>query len=195
MKWSRAIHHVETLANSCADTMAGPSIFELRVTGLWAAGDLLEPPQDRDWVPVALAVDLPAAEVPWFSEPRGGRHWANAIRLTKNPVLTWWRSAQAPVWNHRIVRPVLVWDVAGGVREDALEALRDGQAEPLRPPAPSDDEFRERMRAELAVSLAALRTCTGTYDRKRWSPGKLEPVADELWRASDGYLDVLDALS
>jgi hypothetical protein len=192
MKWSRAIHHVETLAQSCAETM-GSSIYSLRVAGLWAAGDLLEPPQDRDWVRVALTVDQPAADVPWFGEPRGSQHWANAVRLTKNPVTPWWRSVHAPVWNHRIVRPVLVWDSAGGIREEVLEALRDGRIEELRPPAPGDDESRERMRAELAVSLAALRASTETYDRRRWSPGKLEPVADELWRASDGYLDVLAA--
>ena len=192
MKWSRAIHHVETLAQACTETM-GSSIYSLRVTGLWAAGDLLEPPQDRDWVRVALTVDQPAADVPWFGVPRGSQHWANAVRLTKNPVTPWWRSVHAPVWNHRIVRPVLVWDSAGGIREEVLEALRDGRIEELRPPAPGDDEYRERMRAELAVSLAALRASTEAYDRRRWSPGKLEPVADELWRASDGYLDVLAA--
>jgi hypothetical protein len=32
------------------------------------------------------------------------------VRLNKNPVHAYWRSAHAPVWNHEVVRPVLLWD-------------------------------------------------------------------------------------
>ena len=42
--------------------------------------------------------------------------------------------------------------------------------------------------------VGALRECAATYEKRRWSPGKLEPVADALWRASEGYLDVINAL-
>ena len=45
----------------------------------------------------------------------------------------------------------------------------------------------------LPKDPAELRSGTLEYDNRRWKPGKLEPVADALWRASDGYLDVLDA--
>jgi hypothetical protein len=47
---------------------------------------------------------------------------------------------------------------------------------------------------ELTVSLRALRGQTRDYEDRRWSPGKLEPVADALWRTSNGYLDMLDAV-
>jgi hypothetical protein len=164
------------------------------VTQLWVVGDLLGPPRDLDAVTVALSVDLPADEVPWWSEPPGAQHWANATRLAKSPVLPWWRSAHAPVWNHRIDRPALVWDDANGLREDTLAALRDGHGESVRLAAPSPDALRARLDEELTVSLRALRACTEDYDDRRWSPGKLEPVADALWRASNGYLDVLDAV-
>jgi hypothetical protein len=195
MKWTRAVHHVESLAQSCADMATRPSsIFPLRVTQLWAVGDLLGQARDLDSVTVALSVDAPVDEVPWWSEPRGAQHWANATRLAKNPIVPWWRSAHAPVWNHRIDRPVLLWDEADGVRTDALAALRDGRGESVRPDAPAPDELRARLKDELAVSLRALRASTREYDDRRWSPGKLEPVADALWRASDGYLDVLDAV-
>jgi hypothetical protein len=195
MKWERAVHHVESLAQACADMAARPtSIFPLRVTQLWVVGDLLGPPRDLDSVTVALSVDLPVDEVPWWSEPPGAQHWSNATRLAKNPVLAWWRSVHAPVWNHRIDRPALVWDDAAGVREDTLAALRDGRGESVRLEAPAPDLLRARLDEELAVSLRALHAHTQTYEDRRWSPGKLEPVADALWRASNGYLDVLDAV-
>jgi hypothetical protein len=196
MKWTRAVHHVESLAQECAGMATRPpSIFPLRVTQMWVVGDLLGPPRDLETVTVALCVDLPADEVAWWSEPPGAQHWANATRLTKNPVLVWWRSAHAPVWNHRIERPALVWDDAGGVREDTLAALRDGRGEAVRLAAPAEDLLSARLHEELAVSLRALRACTKTYEDRRWSPGRLEPTADALWRAGDGYLDVLDAVN
>jgi hypothetical protein len=170
------------------------TIFPLRVTQLWAVGDILGVPRDLEAVTVALCVDLPVDEVAWWSEPPGAQHWSNATRLAKNPILPWWRSARGPVWNHRIDRPALVWDHLTGVREDTLAALREGQSESVRTAAPTEDELLERLREELTVSLRALRARTRNYEQRRWSPGKLEPVADALWRASDGYLDVRAAV-
>jgi hypothetical protein len=195
MKWERAVHHVESLAKSCADLAATPSsIFACRVTQLWAVGDILGTPGDLEHVTVALCVDLPVDEVPWWSEPPGSQHWANATRLAKNPILAWWRSVHAPVWNHRIDRPALVWDEAAGVREDTLAALRDGRGESIRSAAVPGPDLRARLDDELAVSERALQSWTEAYEERRWKPGKLEPVADALWRASDGYLDVLSAV-
>jgi hypothetical protein len=195
MKWARAVHHVESLAQACADMAARESsIFPLRVTQLWVVGDVLGPPRDLETVTAVLCVDLPVEDVPWWSEPPGAQHWSNATRLAKNPILPWWRSAHAPVWNHRIDRPALVWDEEDGVRAQTLAALRDGRGESVRVSPPTEDELRARLDDELAVSLRALRACTQAYDDKRWRPGRLEPVADALWRASDGYLDVYDAV-
>ena len=49
------------------------------------------------------------------------------------------------------------------------------------------------MSEELAISLAAVRTCTQAYGDRQWGPTKLGPTADALWQACDGYLDLLDA--
>ena len=194
MKWSRAVHHLEELAQACADMATRPpTIFPLRVTALWAFGEVLANRDDLDSVPVVLAVDLPADEVAWLCSPAGAEHWSNATGLSKNPVVAIWRSTRVPVWNHRIRRPLLIWDEPGGVHADALAALRNGTAGPLRLPEPAHDERASRLEAELAVSLQALRSTTATYEQRRFSPGKLEPVADALWRASAGYLDVLTA--
>lgn len=196
MKWARAIHHLRELAAKCTELEALPSsISPLRVTQVWAVRDILGTPRDLDWVTVALVVDLPVDEVPWLSEPAGAMHWANVTRVGKNPIVSLWRSAHGPVWNHYVDRPALVWDATIGTAEETLDALSEGRGEQVRLPAPSADEMRVRLRDELAVSLRELRTRTKTYDDKRWGPGKLTPLSDALWRASDGYLDLLDALA
>jgi hypothetical protein len=195
VKWTRAVHHLEALAQACAEMGTQPrSMFSLRVVQLWAVGDILGAVRDLETVTVALAVDLPVDDVPWLSEPPGVEHWGSATRLTKNPVIALWRSADAPVWNHRIDRPALLWDSASGVAHETLVALKDGRGERVRLPGPTPDELRAHLDDELTVSLRALRNAARAYEDRRWSPGKLESVADALWRASDGYLDMLDAV-
>lgn len=195
MKWTRAVRHVEELAAKCGEMASLPSSIQpLRVVRLWAVGDLLGEPRDLDRVTVAVVVDLPVDDVPWLSEPHGAEHWANATRVARNPIRALWRSAHAPVWNHHVDRPVLVWDSVDGVAEEAVAALADGRGPQIRPPAPGADEVRARLRDELAVSLRALRRHSRAYEEKRWSPGKLTAVSDALWRVGDGYLDVLDAV-
>jgi hypothetical protein len=195
VKWTRAVKHLEALAQTCAEMATGPhAIFSLRVVQLWAIGDILGAVRDVETVTVALAVVLPVHDVPWMSEPPGSQHWASATHLTKNPIIALWRSAYAPVWNHHIDRPALLWDSASGVAEETLAALKQGRGDRVRLPAPTPEDLRARLDEELIVSLRALRGQTRAYDDRRWRPGKLEPVADALWRASDGYLDVLDAV-
>jgi hypothetical protein len=193
VKWSRAVTHLSELADRCGQAAASP-VRVLPVTSLWVFGGLLGPVRDLEVVEVALAVDLPPQLVPWLGRPVGAQHWAAMTRMDKNPVVGRWRSDRVPVWNHSVVRPLLVWDAAGGRRDPVVEAVSAGRAEPLRPSAPSPAELAERLRAELAVSLGALRRSTREYDDRRWRPGTLTAVSDALHDASAGYLDVLDAL-
>ena len=97
------------------------------------------------------------------------------------------------MWNHHIRRPLLIWDESKGIVVDALAALQDGTAETMRLPEPTPGEMQARLEAELATSHRALESAAANYELRRFSPGKLEPVADALWRASAGYLDVLGA--
>jgi hypothetical protein len=193
MKWERAVHHLGTLAQACAETLHQP-VFSLRVTQLWAVGDILGPQRDLETVTVALAVDRPAEEVAWLTEPSGAQHWANAVRLTKNPFIVFWRSDRAAIWNHDILRPALVWDSVEGEQPGVLAAIRNGEAERVRSGGPTEAELATRLADELAISRTALQAATDAYEKRRWSPGKLEPVADALWNASQGYLDVLRAI-
>jgi hypothetical protein len=169
------------------------TIFPLRVTALWTFGEVLTSREDVDVLRVVLAVDLPIDEVAWLCPPAGADHWSHATRLTQRPVVATWRSTRAPLWNHHIRGPLLIWEESGGLAVESLSALREGTAETLRLAEPTPDAMRSRLRTELAVSLRMLESVTADYDRRRFSPGKLEPVADALFRASSGYLDVLDA--
>ena len=194
MNWTRAVHHVEAAAEQCARMTELPaSMISLPVTALWAFGDVLGPPHELDRVSLALSVDLPVAEVPWLSQPHASEHWLNMTRLSKQPVHVCWRSSHAPVWNHRIVRPLLVWDEKTGLQDGALEALREGRGAGSGLAEPTAPELAGRVAEELAVSLASLRACTQEYEDRLWGPAKMGPVADALWRASAGYLDLLDA--
>ncbi|OLR92668.1 hypothetical protein BJP25_21810 [Actinokineospora bangkokensis] len=184
------MQHVADLAGACADMDTRPAaIFPLRVVGLWVAGELLGPPRDVETALVALEVDVP--EVPWLTEPKGAAHWGQAVRLPQLPLTVRWRSAHAPVWNHVLDRPVPVWTRAGGVDEGALAALRDGEGERVRPAERGD--VAQRVAEELGISHRALSASTDEYRERRYKPGKLEPVADALWRAAEGYLDLVSA--
>jgi hypothetical protein len=200
MRWSRAVHHLQELTHACADLAGRPaSIFPLRVTELWTFGEVLTSQDDLDCLRVVLAVDLPIDDVAWLCPPAGAGHWSHASGLSQKPVATMWRSTRAPLWNHHIRSPLLiwdehgVWDESGEVAVDALSALRDGTADSLLLPEPAPGEMASRLKAELAVSLRALESATAAYEQRRFNPGKLEPVAEALWRASAGYLDVLGA--
>ncbi|WP_191302606.1 DUF7711 family protein [Lentzea cavernae] len=193
MKWTRAVHHLTELAEKCGDVPA--SFFRFQVVELWVFGDLLDVPRDVDVIEVALVTDLPVDEVPWMTEPVGAEHWANSTRLSRNPFEARWRSKDAPVWNHRVERPALLWSAADGISEETLVAVSDGTGELVRTQAPTADELRKRLEDELEVSLRALRRVNQEYTDRRWSPGKLTPQSDALWRTTTGYLDLLDATS
>jgi hypothetical protein len=196
VNWDRAVHHVEAAAGECQRVHELPPVMvPLRVTQMWVFGDVLGPKRDLETVSLALSLDLPAEDVAWLTNPPAAMHWLGMTRLPKNPVRVWWRSARAPVWNHRIVQPLLVWSSADGVLEDAMNALREGRGKALGLAKPSADELATRLSQELAISLSTLRKRTADYEDKRWGRAKLEPTADALWLAADGYLDLLDAQS
>lgn len=185
------------LADAASDLVESPAAsFALPVTQLWATRELLEAPRDDlDWVTVAVVVDLPVAEVPWLTKPKGAEHWENATGAAKKPVVTLWRSAHAPVWNHYLERPALLWERETGLAEDVMRALNEGHGEVIRTQAPSADELRARLHDDIAVSLDALRERTQAYEKRRWAPGKLTPASDALWEASNGYIDLLAGLT
>lgn len=197
MRRARALHHLQSLVDTCTALVDSP-IFPLRVVGLWAAGEVLEPRESAEVLVVALQVDVPAAATPWLCSPPGAMHWANAARLPKLPVVAHWRSLETPVWNHELVRPLQVWSAGEGTLDPALAALAgpdQAALEALRGPAVTPEQLHDRLTDELDIVQAALRERSADYQRRRWAPGRLEPVADALADAVQGWLDLQDALA
>jgi hypothetical protein len=191
--WSRAVHHVEFAGSECTRMAALPAAtVPVVVSQMWAFGDILGKPHDLERVSVALVIDLPPGEVHWMARPPAAEHWLRMTRLVKNPLLVRWRPASQPVWNHRISRPLLVWDQELGLRDAALVALREGRGTAAAEPEPSSDAMAHRIAEERVLALDAVRACTATYGARQWGPTKLGPTADALWYACEGYLDVLE---
>lgn len=198
MKWTTALRTLEEVGARCAHMSAQPAtIVPLRVSAAWVHGDLLGPRRDDvgdlDGVSVALAVNAGQDECAWLTQPRGAGQWLAASALEKRPVRLFFRSEQAPVWNHRIERPVRFWTPQDGLDAAVLDAVREGRGEDLRPPAPAPGELAARLDAELAVSLLAVRRTSADYDEHRWAPGSPLKRADALAAAAGGYVDLLDA--
>ena len=143
---------------------------------------------------VALVVDLPADEVRLAHAAEGRGALAVDDPAAQEP-----RRRDVAVSPRRrcgttaVVSPLLVWDVAEGVVDGALDALREGAAPrracTCRPPTSWPRGWPRSSRSAWRPSARARRrTATG-----QWGPTKLGPTADALWLACDGYLDLLDA--
>ena len=196
MKWTRAVHHLETLAQTCTDLGSRPAFSGLRVEQLWVAREILDEPHDLELVTVALVVDRPGG---------GG---ALAGRAARRPAL----GQRRPAGQEPGRGPVAVGRRAGvepltstgprcsGTAPTAWSRrrsprLRPAAATPSASPRRSPPSCAAGCRTSWRSATGALRACTQTYERRRWAPGALEPHADALWRASAGYLEVRDALA
>jgi len=200
MKRSTGLRHLGEMADECAGLNERLALLDstLRIRSLWAFGEILLPPVEwpdtQGYVRVACVVESPQVQVAWLTRSADLVWVEEFTRWSRRPVLTMWRSAAAPVWNHHIERPVLLWDEEG-VRRPALDVLASGSGiERLRAPAPSGEELRKRLEEERETSLAVLRAAVSTYDEKRWARGNPVKYADAMWEASAGFLDILDAL-
>ncbi|MEZ0165674.1 hypothetical protein AB2L27_13005 [Kineococcus sp. LSe6-4] len=199
MKWTTALRTLEDVADRCAHVSRQPAgIVRLRVSEAWVFGALLGPRRDdlpdADAVQVALVTNAAEEDSAAGTRPPAGGHWLAASGLETRPVVLWFRSAQAPVWNHVVDRPVRFWTEHDGLDHDVLVQLRAGDGAALRPAAPAPGELVERLGRELRVSREALRRSAVEYDDKRWSPGSPAKRGDVLADAALGYLAVADAL-
>ncbi len=198
MKRSTAVDHIVRIAEDCAG-MRGSMLEVPELVSVWAFGKVLD--VDARWtdadhfVSCAIAVDLPELRLPWLAPPEEVVALGRLVRWDKRPVAPLWRSARAPVWNHRIVRPLRVWSHDGGSDDDAIAALRERVGlDEHRETAPTAEELADRLQREVEASLVALRGAVDTYDDKRWSRERTMPYADALFEAAYGYCDLLTVL-
>lgn len=201
MNRGTAVRHVTQMAESCEGIGRRTAVLgsATGIESFWVAGDLLDEgvpwrAESTESVRVAACLAVPEDAVPWLGRPDVAGIVEDLAGWRNRPVVVLWRSAAAPVWNHLIERPMLLWDAQGGVRVDAVRALQAGVGmEAHRLDAPSRDQLERRLADEVDTSLRHLRTATEAYDDRRWGRGPHQRYADDLWAAAHGYLDLLAA--
>lgn len=198
MKRNTALGHVRDIAQACTDVDSRLQTLgsDFRPVGVWAFGPILDGWDDRDFVPLAVVVNLEPHIAHWLSQPAAAEWLTSFMGWAKRPVSIRWRSHDAPVWNHEIVRPAAVWTAADGVSEELLSELAaDRSVESYRLPAPSALELSDRLEQERAACLTALRLTTDDYWVRRWGPGRPFKITDPLAQAATGLIDVEAAIA
>jgi hypothetical protein len=163
----------------------------------WVFGELLELPQDLEVVSLALVVDLPSEDVPWYARPTPAEHAISLLGFEKYPLRWFWRPAVWPVWNHAIDRAVRFWSRTG-TDTPVLDALahREVEALPMIGP-PSVEALREQLVIEHGAARDHLRGVLDRYDDRDWQcehSGLGLRRDDHLWCAAHGFLDLDAAL-
>lgn len=192
MRYATAVRRLRQIAEDAHRVNSGAAPLLLAV---YTFGPLLEHPAEVAAVDIALVCDAPAGELCWRTEPPWTLGIAEVLRLNRAPVRWYFRPATWPVSNHLIREPLQIRSLEGVV-EQALTALADGQAQPLRLAAPSRTEQREQQAVELAAARRQLREVHDGYWDRDWRHGHhgsgLYPET-HLYNAVSGYLDLLDA--
>jgi hypothetical protein len=194
VRYRRAIEKLRVLADACQSTTRLP-IEEPFLREAYVFGDVLDGADAIESVRVAFALDLPADEVPWCSQPQGTAWLVDSLRLDKGGFAYWWRSRHEPVSNHVIREPVRFWSL-DGPDEAVLDALRARRFADLPRITASPAELRRHTRVELGRALSQLRAVHQKYRDRDWRRehrGLGRYPEDHLWEAVDGYLDLLDA--
>ncbi|WP_249997537.1 hypothetical protein [Actinoplanes sp. M2I2] len=193
MRYEKAVRRLRTIADSCQRAVAYPGQEPVLVAA-YTFGPIFDGPDEVDVVRVAFALDLPAEEVPWGTTPPVSVGLVALLGLDKAPALRCWRSARRPVADSMVDRPLRIWSL-DGPDSAALDALARRDAEHLRLLPLTDDEQRQRLAEDLAISLRHLRQVRDRYADRDWrSDHRGHGVYPEnhLWDAVDGYLELLD---
>ncbi|GAA2914168.1 hypothetical protein Acy02nite_80340 [Actinoplanes cyaneus] len=195
MKHATAVKRLHTLAERCQ--VAAMRHDAKALVSVYAFGAVLDSKADLECPQVAVVLDEQPEELPWSVRPPIYGSLPHFLELDKGAVAWFWRSAARPVANHYILRPLRIWSRDSGPDTEALDALRAGDTEKLRLPAPADADLRAQLTEELATSLAYLRRVRDNYWDQQWrrdnrgGPGVF--AENLLWDATDGYFDLLDA--
>lgn len=200
MRRSTAVNRLRTIAERAQSTcrLWQP---DQGLVAVYAYGAVLDPTSDDgsvDVVQIVLVVNEPPHEVPWGSRPPAYAGLGYVLELEKAPIDWCFRSAAAPLGNHRIDRPLRIWSRAGGVEDAALTALAAGTVDALREPRPRAPVLRRHLAEELAAAEARLREVRDRYWQRAWRHdhhGAGTYPENHLWDAVEGYLDLLDAVA
>ena len=195
MRYRRAVEKLRELADACQWTTRLPS-EEPFLCEAYVFGDVLGGADPIEYLEVAFALNLPPEDVPWCSQPPGTPWLVDSLRLDKGGFAYWWRSRHEPVWNSVIREPVRFWSL-DGTDEQVLDALRDRRFADLRRLTASPAEQLGRAEDELDRAESHLRAVRELYWDRDWRNehrGFGRYPEHHLWEATDGYLELLDAV-
>jgi hypothetical protein len=195
MRYRRVAEKLRELADACQSTSRLP-VEEPFLCEAYVFGDVLDGVDPLEVVQVAFTLNLPPEEVPWGSQPPGTSWLVQSLRLDKGGFGYRWRSRHEPVWNHFIREPVRFWSL-DGPDVPVLDALRDRQLDDLPRLTASPAALLRRTEVELDRALAHLRAVHEGYWDRDWRTnhrGAGRYPESHLWEATDGYLDLLDAV-
>lgn len=196
MRYRRAVEKLRILAEECDSVKNWPPDDPFLLEA-YVFGQVLKGADPLECVEVALVLNLPPEEVSWGATPQGGLWLEDRLRLNRGGFAYWWRSHLDPVWNHHIRGPVRFWSQEGP-DEGVLEALAERRFVDLARLAPSPQDEREQVAAELAEALSHLRAvhaCYWDHDWRREHRGLGRYPEHHLWEAVQGYLDLYGAAS
>jgi hypothetical protein len=195
VRYRRAVEKLRELADACTWTTRLPLEEPLLWEG-YVFGEILDGADPIERLRVAFTLNLSPEEVPWCSQPRGTPWLVDSLRLDKGGFAFWWHSRHEPVWNHAIHEPVRFWSL-DGTDEAVLDALRDRRFADLPRLQASPAELRRHTEAELDRALGHLRAVNEKYWDRDWRNehrGGGRYPEDQLWEATHGYLDLMDAV-
>jgi hypothetical protein len=191
VRFDTAVDRLRKIAEACSDV----SRYRDDLCAAYAFGDILTG-ADVEVVQVALAVDLPPEELPWCTEPADLRGLAEVLRLDRAPVRWAWRPTGEPVANHAIVGPVRFWSRADGPDDEVFELLRARRLDDLPRESVEVEAVAQQLARDQQRALRHLRAVTDRYWEPSWRrahKGSGVYPEDHLWRAVQGYLDLLEA--
>jgi hypothetical protein len=195
VKRSTAISRLGDVADGLTRARSWP---DAGIVASYVFGALIEPTAELERVELAFVVVARPEEVPWLARPARLEAVAAQLRFDKLPLTWWWRSADGPVWNHRIRRAVRFWTAGDGADVAVVDALAAGRTDQLPSAEPTDNEqLVAQLRAERDVGQRHLtRMVERFYDRDWRDQHKYQGVfpQDHLWWAAAGFLELDKAL-
>ncbi|MFA9430738.1 hypothetical protein [Egicoccus sp. AB-alg2] len=200
MRYATAVGHLRMVAEACAEAATLPPLGDLPqpyVLGAYAFGDILDVPDESEGTDVAFVVDASVDELPWGVEPPALRWFVERARIDRHPIRWFARPRDLPVGDHRIVRPVRLWDAEHGIDEQAFEALRGRRPEDVRTPAPPDAEVQAALERHLDLTRKALDEVIDRFwdrDWRRENSGGGRYPEHTLWELAWGVRDLERAL-
>jgi hypothetical protein len=201
VRYATALSHLKLVSEACAGAASRPPLVDERhpyVVAAYAFGQVLELPEALDGTEVAFVVDATVDELPWGVEPPGMQWFVHQARIDRHPIRWFARPRDLPVGDHRIVRPVRLWDADGGIDERTFDALRSRDVEAVRLPAPPREELAAAQVRHLTVTRAALDEVVDRFWDRDWrrehSGGGRYPE-HTLWDLAWGVRDLERALA